>query len=572
MAHFFNVLKEKVKKLFEAIRTSRKVQIGIAITLFIIAVVVSVVIVVRGHEKKAVFEPSTESTAKATTNATTATEPETTTDPYEKYVSISAESIQNDLRIKFYNHDGKLFTGVEFRVSLTPVSGGKTVIYAATEKDGKINIAKLPAGKYKLKLTEPSDYTCEKEEYEVTVKAKLEYKVIKHVKDDAKKESEINVAKEAPKAERPQEQVLKDTVEYVPSGSFTVKEYVRVLFSDIVKPEELVTDPSVEPSTEPSTEPSSEPSSVLSPEQLSAVSASSEVKQSDKREQKERLVDKSGNELFVKSGDEYIEAFSDDYDEEKEFFRYTDVVKYTGWQTIDGNTYYFDKNGKPVTGKQVINGAAYTFTSEGKLPKGAGVLGIDVSKYQGTIDWTGVKNSGIKFVIIRCGYRGWGSGALVRDPNFDSYIKGAEAVGLDVGIYFFSQAINEKEAIEEASFIVECAKGHNVKLPLFIDIETSGGNGDGRADKISYAQRTAVAKAFCQTVKNSGYRAGVYANKNYLTTKFDASQLSGYYIWLAHYVEKTNYNGKYDIWQYSSKGSVPGISGNVDMNLAYTIY
>ena len=151
MAHFFNVLKEKVKKLFEAIRTSGKVQIGIAITLFIIAVVVSVVIVVRGHEKKAVFEPGTESTAKATTNATTATEPETTTDPYEKYVSISAESIQNDLRIKFYSHDGKLFTGVEFRVSLTPVSGGKTVIYAATEKDGKINIAKLPSGKYKLR-------------------------------------------------------------------------------------------------------------------------------------------------------------------------------------------------------------------------------------------------------------------------------------------------------------------------------------------------------------------------------------------------------------------------------------
>lgn len=561
MAEFFKNLKEKINKLFETIKTSRKVQIGIAVAILLIAVIVSVVLIVRGQQKRAVFEASTVTTTKATTKATTTTEPETTTDPYEKYVSLSIESVQNDMRIKFYNHDGKLFTGVEFKVSVTPVSGGKTVIYASTEKDGRLNISKLTAGKYTVKLTEPEDYSSEKDEYEVTVKAKVEYKVIKNVKDDAKNESEINVAKEAPKVNRPQEQpVLKDTVEFVTSGTFTVKEYVIVPASDIVKPEEPTTEPSTEPSSEPGSEPSSE------------IPEGGNSENPDSPTEKKRLLDKDGNELFIKVDGKYTEAYSGDYSETGEFYKYADVKKYTGWQTIDGNTYYFDKNGNPVTGKQVINGASYTFTSEGKLPKGAGVLGIDVSKYQGTINWTAVKNAGVKFVIIRCAYRGWGTGVLVKDPNFDSYIKGATAAGLDVGIYIFSQAVNEVEAVEEASYIVECAKGYNVKLPLFIDIETSGGNGEGRADNISYAQRTAVAKAFCQTVKNSGYRAGVYANKNYLTTKFDANQLAGYYIWLAHYVQQTNYTGKYDIWQYSSKGSIPGISGNVDVNLAYTIY
>ncbi len=559
MAQRLKNLEEKLRKFFETVKTSRKVQISIAVTVLMIAVIVSVVLVVRGRQSKQVLKPSTVKTTKVTTTLPeTTTEPETTTDPYEKYVSLSIESIQNDMRIKFYNHDGKLFTGVEFHVSLTPVSGGKTVIYAATEKDGRLNIANLTAGNYKVKLIKPEDYTVEKDEYEATVKAKIEYKVIKNVKDDAKSESEINVAKEAPKVNRTEEQkvTLKDTVDFVRSGTFTAYEYVVVPFSDIVKPEATT----------------SESYSEESPEETSEVSSKGESDDTDTSSEKNRLLDKDGNKLFIKKENGYTEAYAEDYNESGEFYKYVEVKKYTGWQNLDGDTYYFDKNGNPVTGKQVINGASYTFTSEGKLPKGAGVLGIDVSKYQGTINWTAVKNSGVKFVIIRCGYRGWGSGVLVRDENFDSYIKGATSAGLDVGIYIFSQAINEKEAIEEASYIVECAKGYNVKLPLFIDIETSGGNGSGRADGISYEQRTVVAKAFCQTVKNSGYRAGVYANKNYLTNKFDANQLSGYYIWLAHYVEQTNYNGKYDIWQYSSKGSISGISGNVDVNLAYTLY
>ena len=222
-----------------------------------------------------------------------------------------------------------------------------------------------------------------------------------------------------------------------------------------------------------------------------------------------------------------------------------------------------------MTGDQVIQGARYTFGSDGKLSAGSGTMGIDVSKWNGNIDWNAVKNSGVSYVIIRCGYRGSSTGVLVEDPKFRSNIKGAKAAGLKVGVYFFSQAVNEVEAVEEASMALSLVSGYGLNYPIFLDVESSGGRGDG----VSKETRTAVCKAFCQTVQNSGYSAGIYANKTWFTEKINTGSLTGYKIWLAQYASTPTYTAtRYDMWQYSSKGHVSGISGYVDMNISYLNY
>ncbi len=290
---------------------------------------------------------------------------------------------------------------------------------------------------------------------------------------------------------------------------------------------------------------------------------------------KTTLKSTDGEILYVKESDgKFREAKYADYYKIKEFYRKvsktTGKYKYTGWQEIDGKTYFFDKNGNPVTGEQVIQGAKYNFNSDGSLNTGSGHLGIDVSKWNGSIDWNAVKSSGVSFVIIRCGYRGSSTGALIEDPMFRSNIQGATKAGLKVGVYFFTQAVNEVEAVEEASMAVGLIKGYNISYPVFLDVESSNG---GRGDGISAATRTAVCKVFCQTVQNSGYKAGIYANKTWFTTHIDTPSLTGYKIWLAQYAAAPSYNRtKYDMWQYSSKGRISGISTDVDMNISYMGY
>ena len=281
------------------------------------------------------------------------------------------------------------------------------------------------------------------------------------------------------------------------------------------------------------------------------------------------LKDKDGNEIWVlKSDGDYYKATYEDYYTRDRFYIRTAAksYKYTGWQTIDGKTYFFDKNGNYVTGEQVIQGAKYSFGADGVLAKAPGAMGIDVSKWNGNIDWNAVKNSGVQFVIIRCGYRGSSAGALIEDSKFKSNIKGAQAAGLKVGVYFFTQAVNEVEAVEEASMVINLVKGYTLSFPVYLDVEGS----NGRGDSISASQRTANIKAFCGTIANAGYKAGVYANKTWFTSMINTSQITNYKIWLAQYAQAVTYTGsRYDMWQYTSKGRVTGISGNVDMNICY---
>ena len=276
-----------------------------------------------------------------------------------------------------------------------------------------------------------------------------------------------------------------------------------------------------------------------------------------------QLKDKSGR-LLYKDSECKKPATVADYNANGTY--YTEPV-YTGWQTIDGKVYYYTSNHQRVTGSQVISGITYNFGSDGALQQGSGKNGIDVSSHQGNIDWASVKAAGINFAIIRVGYRGSQTGALVEDSCFKKNIQGATANGINVGVYFFTQATTEAEAVEEASMALTLCSGYNLSYPIFVD--TENGSGAARANGLDKGARTACVAAFCKTIANGGRKAGVYASKSWYNNKIDASAFSNYFIWVAQYNTTCNYKGKYNMWQYSSKGSVPGIKGNVDVNIAY---
>lgn len=276
-----------------------------------------------------------------------------------------------------------------------------------------------------------------------------------------------------------------------------------------------------------------------------------------------QLKDKSGR-LLYKDSECKKPATVADYNANGTY--YTEPV-YTGWQTIDGKVYYYTSNHQRVTGSQVISGITYNFGSDGALQQGSGKNGIDVSSHQGNIDWASVKAAGINFAIIRVGYRGSQTGALVEDSCFKKNIQGATANGINVGVYFFTQATTEAEAVEEASMALTLCSGYNLSYPIFVD--TENGSGAARANGLDKGSRTACVAAFCKTIANGGRKAGVYASKSWYNNKIDASAFSNYFIWVAQYNTTCNYKGKYNMWQYSSKGSVPGIKGNVDVNIAY---
>ena len=247
----------------------------------------------------------------------------------------------------------------------------------------------------------------------------------------------------------------------------------------------------------------------------------------------------------------------------------------TGWYDYGDNTYYIGSDGRPLYGNQYIDGKRYFFNANGAK---ASLFGADFSKHQGTIDWASVKQSGVEFVILRAAVRGYGSsGNLVTDSQIAANIKGALAQNIDVGIYVFSQAVTTEEAVEEAERALDIIKGYDIKLPVYFDSEYSGApNRTGRADGLTKAERTALAEAFCETVRKAGYKAGVYASKSFFYDNLDyaALQSRGYEIWLAHYISSvTDFKYPYNIWQYTSKGSIGGVQSEyADLDIAYYDY
>lgn len=226
----------------------------------------------------------------------------------------------------------------------------------------------------------------------------------------------------------------------------------------------------------------------------------------------------------------------------------------------------------PEKEDKAVNGAAEdadgTENMELQFDNGSAKLGIDVSKWNQEIDWAAVKEAGIEFAIIRCGYRGASTGALVIDPRYKENIEGAIEAGIPVGVYFFTQARDEVEAVEEASMVIRLIEDYDVDYPVFLDSESAGGR--GRADGLDSDERTRAHRAFLQTIQAAGYETGVYASRNWLKDRIDMTRLSDYRIWLAEYADAPTYDEYYyHMWQYTSKGTVNGISTNVDLNLCY---
>ena len=239
-----------------------------------------------------------------------------------------------------------------------------------------------------------------------------------------------------------------------------------------------------------------------------------------------------------------------------------------------GNTYYYmGSDGAVVVGSFYYNGESYTSNQEGIVnelngPPGSSVLGIDVSYAQGAIDWNRVAKAGIKFAIIRAAFRGYGTGRIVADEWFERNIKGAAAAGIKVGVYFFSQAVNEKEGAEEADHIINQIRNYKVTLPVVIDTEYVS-DSRARGNLISKEIRTAAVKAFCERSLQRGYTPMIYASTSWLNNQLDMSKLSVYKVWVAQYYSRVTYNGKYQCWQYTSSGHVAGINTKVDMNYWY---
>lgn len=196
-----------------------------------------------------------------------------------------------------------------------------------------------------------------------------------------------------------------------------------------------------------------------------------------------------------------------------------------------------------------------------------GIWGIDVSKYNKEIDWKQVKDAGVDYAIIRCGYRGASTGKLVLDPFWESNFNGAKAAGVKIGVYFFTQAVTEDEAREEANLALALTAGSKLDYPIFIDVEGY----PGRASGLDAGARTNIVNAFIRTIQENGVEAGVYANKNWFTNHMYPDMFPDKTVkWLAQYnVTEPSYKGTYHMWQYSSKGNVPGIIGNVDVNQSY---
>ena len=201
----------------------------------------------------------------------------------------------------------------------------------------------------------------------------------------------------------------------------------------------------------------------------------------------------------------------------------------------------------------------------------ASIRGIDVSKYQGTIDWKKVAEAGVEYAIIRLGYRGMNEGTLELDPVFEKNMEGAAAAGIKIGVYFFSQAITKEEAIEEATFVINAVDKYNITYPVIFDTERVA-TYNARANGLSYEDRTDMCITFCDRIAAAGYTPMIYANTKYMIMGIDLERLEKYDKWYAVYSDKITFPYNFQMLQYSESGSIPGIKGNVDLDISFVDY
>ncbi len=215
----------------------------------------------------------------------------------------------------------------------------------------------------------------------------------------------------------------------------------------------------------------------------------------------------------------------------------------TGFQKENGIMHYYE-NGKDIS-----------------------FAGADISKSNGTVDFNALKKSGISFVMIKLGSRGYDTGKVTLDSSFATNIQGAEAAGLDVGIYFYSQAVTDQEAMEEVNFVIQNLKGYTITYPVAIDMELVS-NDTSRIEKLSAADKTKITATFMSGIQAAGYIPAVYGNKEWLLTKINLPSITTFKIWLSQPEDLPDYPYQFVMWQYSTNGKVNGISGDTDLDIS----
>ena len=195
--------------------------------------------------------------------------------------------------------------------------------------------------------------------------------------------------------------------------------------------------------------------------------------------------------------------------------------------------------------------------------------GIDVSTFQGEIDWKKVKNAGLEFAIIRLGFRGYESGKIVLDNQYENNMTGSLNAGLDTGVYFFTEALNEQEAIEEAEFVIENLKEYKINMPVVIDVEESANTEKTRTRDLTAEQRTKNVIAFCERIKEEGYDVMIYGNLKSFMIMMNIEELESYDKWFAYYRYPFHFPYKIKMWQYTAYERVDGIDGKADVNLMF---
>lgn|GEM_PF-169514 len=195
--------------------------------------------------------------------------------------------------------------------------------------------------------------------------------------------------------------------------------------------------------------------------------------------------------------------------------------------------------------------------------------GIDVSEHQGEIDWQAVRDDGVEFAIIRAGYRGYSEGKLFEDANFRKNIGGALAAGIQVGVYFFSQAVDIAEATEEAEYLLNIINGYSLDLPVYFDWEQVADVGETRVDSVNGTTITDCALAFCSIIKNAGLDAGVYFYRSLGYYDYELDRLTDLIFWVGAPADSPDFYYAHSMWQYSFTGTVKGIEGGTDLNLMF---
>ena len=241
--------------------------------------------------------------------------------------------------------------------------------------------------------------------------------------------------------------------------------------------------------------------------------------------------------------------------EEPVTFRFGDRVL-TPLEGMPLNPY--DRDGFSVDEKGRL-----TYEKDGKRAK----TGVDVSTYQKEIDWQAVAADGIDFAILRLGYRGYTEGGLFLDQTFESNLRGALDAGLEVGVYFFSQAVTPEEAEAEAAYIINVIEGYEITYPVAFDWEPIAPGNNARTDGLDNDVLTQCAAAFCEKIRGAGYTPAIYFNQSLGYLRYDLRELTEYNLWLAEYDVKPDFYYHFDLWQYTHTGKVAGIEGEVDLDL-----